>query len=98
MIYIQPYRVEGEKGIKSMEWGNNRNYMNNPCRDCQKPRLWKDDNGKYIRCDSNCPVRDVWRAEQEQKKQAKMERIHNADTIRQLEHHRCTTKRRKKVV
>ena len=77
-----------------MQWGNNSNYHNHPCKQCQKERITKVD-GKYIRCDSNCKVYEEWKAKHEELKQKRINLIKNADAIKKLEHHRCTTKKRK---
>ena len=68
-----------------MMWGNNANYMDNPCYGCKKERIAKV-NGKYIRSDMNCADREKWAL-----------KCDIADTLRVLEHKRCTTRIRKAV-
>lgn len=79
-----------------MMWGNNKNYMGNPCKGCTKERLKKID-GKYIRCDMNCTEREKWKTDREQINARKVQKCDIADALRAMEHKRCTTKKRKAV-
>ena len=79
-----------------MMWGNNKNYMDNPCYGCKKERISKV-NGKYIRCDMNCKSREKWLEQREETIATRTLKCDIADALRSLEHKRCTTRIRKAV-
>ena len=79
-----------------MMWGNNANYMDNPCYGCKKERIAKV-NGKYIRSDMNCADREKWLEQRKETIATRALKCDIADTLRVLEHKRCTTRIRKAV-
>lgn len=73
-----------------MKWGCNANYRSNPCKDCANKGC-----GAFH---SKCELYKTWVKECTEDRKRKLERCEIADTLRSLEHHRCTTKRRLKGV
>lgn len=70
------------------KWVRNANYRKNPCKDCPDKGC-----GAYH---SICKYYIAWAKGREEDRKRKLERCEIADTLRTLEHHRCTTKRRLK--
>lgn len=79
-----------------MMWGNNANYMKNPCNGCTKERLRKE-NGKYIRCDMECETFAVWKSQRKELKEESLKRCDIAYALDKLEHKKISTRKRKAV-
>lgn len=67
-------------------WGNNRNYRQNPCKDCPNKGC-----GAYH---SQCEKYTAWKSGVESDREKRLKKLEISNTITQLGKHRVATRKR----